>query len=104
MKFRWTVSRLLAQFRKRNLDRELEDEVLAHLELAESEAIAAGLSPEEARCEARRSFGGIAQMKEEHRDRRGVPWMENLIRDFRYGLAGLARDPGFAGIVVGLLA
>jgi putative ABC transport system permease protein len=94
----------LAQFRKRNLDQELEGEILAHLELAESEAIAAGLSPEEARCEARRSFGGIAQMKEEHRDRRGVPWMENLIRDFRYGLAGLARDPGFAGIVVGLLA
>jgi putative ABC transport system permease protein len=94
----------LAQFRKRNLERELEDEILAHLELAESEGIAAGLSPEEARREARRNFGGIAQMKEDHVDSRGVRWIENLVRDFRYGLAALARDPGFSAIVVGLLA
>jgi putative ABC transport system permease protein len=82
----------------------LEDEILAHLELAESEAIAAGLSPEDARREARKKFGGIAQMKEDHLDSRGVRWMENLARDFRYGLASLAHDPGFAAIVVGLLA
>lgn len=104
MRLRWAVARLLALFRKRNLDQELEDEILAHLELAESEAIAAGLSPEEARSKARRSFGGIAQVKEEHRERRGVQWMENLVRDFRHGVAALARDPGFATIVVGLLA
>ena len=45
MRLRWTVARFLAQFRKRNLEQELEDEILAHLELAESEGIAAGLSP-----------------------------------------------------------
>lgn len=104
MKLRWAVARFFAQFRKRNLEQELDGEILAHLELAESEGIAAGLSPEEARREARRSFGGIAQMREEHRDSRSVSWMENLIRDFRYGLAALHRDPGFSGIVIGLLA
>lgn len=104
MKLRWAVARLLALFRKRDLDQELEDEILAHLELAESEGIAAGLSAEEARSKARRNFGGIAEMKEEHRERRGVQWMENLVRDFRHGLAALARDPGFSAIVVGLLA
>ena len=104
MKLRLAVARLLALFRKRNLDRELEDEVLAHLELAEHDAIAAGLTPEEARYTARRSFGGIDQMKEAHRDRRGVRWLENLARDFRYGLASLKRDPGFAAVAIGLLA
>jgi predicted permease len=99
-----TAARLLALFRKWNLDQELEGEIQAHLELVERDAIAAGLSPEAARQEARRSFGGVAQMMEDHRDHRGVPWMENLIRDFRYGLAALAHDPGFAAIVVGLLA
>jgi hypothetical protein len=104
VKLRWAVTRFLAQFWKRNLDQDLEDEILAHLELAESEAIAAGLSPEEARREAQKKFGGIAQMKEDHLDSRGVRWMENLVRDFRYGLAALVHDPGFAAIVVGLLA
>jgi predicted permease len=104
VKLRWAVTRFVAQFRKWDLDQELEDEILAHLELAESEAIAAGLSPQDARIEARKRFGGIAQMKEDHLDSRGVRWMENLLRDFRYGLAALAHDPGFAAIVVGLLA
>ena len=61
---------LLALFRKRRLDRELDDEILAHLELAERDAIAAGLTPEEARRAARRSFGGIEQMREDHREQR----------------------------------
>ena len=104
MKLRSATPRLLALFRKRNLDRELEDEVLAHLELAERDAIARGLVPEEARQAARRSFGGIEQMKEDHRDGRTVRWMENLARDSRYGVASLGRDPGFAAVIIGLLA
>ena len=35
------VRRLLALFRARRLDRELDDEVRAHLELAERDALAA---------------------------------------------------------------
>ncbi len=104
MKLRFAAARLLALFRKRRLDRELEGEILAHLEMAELDALAAGLSPEEARREARRSFGGIEQMKEDHRDRRSVRWVENLWRDVRYGMAALARDPGFAAVTIGLLA
>jgi putative ABC transport system permease protein len=101
---RSAVARLLALFRRRKLDRELDDEILAHLELAERDAIAAGAIPGEARQAARRSFGGIEQMKEDHRDHRGVRWMENLLRDFRYGIGSLARDPGFAAVTIGLLA
>lgn len=104
MRPRSIAARLLALFRGRKLDRELDDEILAHLELAEHEALAAGLSPEEARQSARRNFGGIEEMKEDHRDRRSVRWMDNLRRDLRYGLGSLARDPGFAAVAVGLLA
>jgi predicted permease len=104
VKLRFAAGRLLAVFRKRRLDGELEGEILAHLEMAELHAIAAGLSPEEARREARRGFGGIEQMKEDHRDQRSVRWVENLLRDVRYGMASLARDPGFAAVTIGLLA
>ena len=40
MNLRWVLTRFVAQFRKRRLERELDDEILAHLELAEGEAIA----------------------------------------------------------------
>jgi putative ABC transport system permease protein len=104
MTVRRLVEGTLALMRKRRLDRELEDEILAHLELAERDAMARGLSPDEARLAARRSFGGIEQVKEEHRDRRGFRWIETLLRDLRYGLGSLLRAPGFTAVVVGVLA
>ena len=86
------------------LERELDDEVLAHLELAEHDALARGLDPVEARRDALRQFGGIEQMKEVHRDDRSVRWIENLIKDARYGLASLRREPLFAIVAVAVLA
>ena len=76
----------------------------AHLELAERDAIAAGLSPEEARRVARRRFGSIERIKEEHRDRRSVRWIETLVKDVRYGLLLLRRDPGFAFVAISVMA
>ena len=104
MRLRLAVRRLLALVRKRRLDEELAGEIRAHLELAELDALSAGLPPGEARDAARRAFGGIEPMKEEHRDQRSVRWMENLWRDMRYGVASLARDPVFAAVTIGLLA
>jgi predicted permease len=98
------VRRLLALFRARRFDDQLDDEVQAHLELAERDAIAAGLSREDARREARRRFGNIERMKDEHRDRRSVRWMGTLARDFRYGLLLLKRDPGFAFVAISVMA
>ena len=104
MSFRSAVARCFALFRQRQLDRELDDEIRAHLEMAEQEAMAEGLSREEARRAARSSFGWVGVMKEEHRDRRSIRWLENLLRDIRFGIALLVRDPGFMVVAVGLLA
>jgi putative ABC transport system permease protein len=98
------VEGLLALMRKRHLEDELDNEILAHLELAERDALARGLSADEARRAARRSFGGIVQVKEEHRDRRSFSWIEALLRDLRYGLGSLLRAPGFTAVVVSVLA
>ena len=76
VRWRGRIERVLALLRGRRLDRELDAEVEAHLEMAEIDARNAGLSDEEARRAARRRFGGIEQMKEEHRDRRSVRWIE----------------------------
>jgi putative ABC transport system permease protein len=104
MSWRGRIERVLALARGRRLDRELEAEVEAHLEMAERDAREAGLSAEEARRAARRSFGGIEQMKEEHRDRRSVRWIETGARDFRIAVRTLGRAPGFVVVAVLTLA
>jgi hypothetical protein len=68
MTIRRAVEGLLALVRKQRLDLELDGEILAHLELAERDAMMRGLSPDEARRAARRSFGGIEQIKAAPRD------------------------------------
>jgi putative ABC transport system permease protein len=104
MRWRGRVERVLALVRRRRLDRELEAEIEAHLEMAERDARKEGLSAEEARWAARRRFGGIEQMKEEHRDRRSVRWIETVVRDFRFAIRTLGRTPGFVAVAVVTLA
>ena len=103
MSLRRSWARLTALWDRRRLDEELEEDIRMHLTLAEEEAAARGLSADAARLEARRQFGGIAQVKEEHYERRSFRFLETLAKDLRYGLAGLRRTPGFAVVVIGIL-
>jgi putative ABC transport system permease protein len=104
MTLRRQMARLLALFQKSRLERELNEEVTAHLELAERDALARGLAPADARREALRSFGGVAQVREIHREQRSTLWLENLLKDARYGLASLRREPLFAVVAIAVLA
>src|SRR5580698_8480731 len=87
--------RLASLFSRRRQDRELSEEVEVHLEMRAAELRLQGLDPDAARAGARREFGGIEQMKEDYRDRRGLPWIEMLAKDAAYGLRGLRRNPAF---------
>ena len=104
MTLRRLVARLSALVSQDRLDRELDGEVQAHLELAEHDALARGLDPAAARTAALRAFGGVEQMKERHRDDRSARWLEHLARDLRYGVAGLRREPGFTIVAASVLA
>ena len=104
MNLRRRFARVAALFRQRRLDRELEREIAAHLEMAEHDARTRGLDPVAARQLAMRQFGGVDQMKEHHRDERSIRWAENIVKDVRYGLAGLRRDPLFAAVAISVLA
>jgi len=96
--------RFLSLFRRGRLDHELSEEIGIHLAMQEEEFRRQGMDPPSARAAARRTFGGVAQTQEAYRDRRGIPWLEIAIKDVRYALRGLRRNPGFTAAAVISLA
>jgi hypothetical protein len=66
-----SLPRFSALFRRSQLDREMAEEMTAHIERETEQNLARGLPPAEARYAARRAFGGLDQLQERERDARG---------------------------------
>ena len=96
--------RLRALFRARQMDREIDDEMASHLAEAADEYVQKGLSPEEARRAAQRSFGGVAQTKEVYQEVRSFMWLAELRRDLRYALRTLRKSPAYTTAAAATLA
>src|SRR6267143_227091 len=94
------IRRVAALFRRRRVEDDLDEELRAHLEMAVEMNIGKGMSAEDARREALRSFGGVEQTKEIYRDQRGLPMIETTLQDLRFGLRMLRRSPGFSILAI----
>src|SRR2546426_8550431 len=98
--FRTFLQRLVALFRRRQLEHDLDEELRSHLRMAVELNLRKGMSAEDARREALRSFGGVEQTKENYRDQRGLPMIETTLQDLRFGLRMLRRSPGFSALAI----
>src|SRR5215467_16356307 len=92
--------RLRSLFRRDDVERELDDEMLDHVECETQENIRRGMEPAEARRAAVRRLGGIAFQKERVRDTRGTRAIEEFARDLVFALRSLRRAPGFTAAVI----
>jgi hypothetical protein len=101
---RTLILRINGMFGRREQEAELDAEVQAHLEALTEENIRRGMKPEEARCAARREFGGVEQTKELYRERRSLPFLETLFQDIGFGARMFAKNPGFTCVAVLTLA
>ena len=95
------LSRLM---RRRQMERQLDKELVFHIEQHAADLIARGHNPAEAQRQARLALGGVEQVKEGCRDARGTRWLEDLQQDLRYTLRILRRRPLFTAVIVCTLA
>ena len=91
-------------FRRKRKPTDFSSEIEAHLQLEIEWLREQGLSEEDARAAARRSFGNLLQAEERFYESHHWLGWDHLLRDVRFGLRILARNTGFTVTVVLTLA
>lgn len=85
----------LRELFRRRWERRLDAELAFHLDSLVQEYLRQGLNRPEAERRARLEFGGIEVIREEVRDQRRLLPLDTLLRDLRFAVRNLGRNPGF---------
>jgi predicted permease len=82
--------------RRSRVERDLDEELRATIEMLTAEKVRAGYAPDDARRDALAELGGIESIKEQVRDVRAGAVLDTLGQDVRYAVRLLRRYPLFA--------
>src|SRR5215472_10108025 len=91
-------------FRRSKLDREIDAEIRAHIEMRTEDNVAAGMAHAEARRDAVVRFGNSTAMKEHVTGADAALVLESVWSDLRYAFRQLRKNPGFAFTAISVLA
>ncbi len=83
---------------------ELDEELRDHLERQAELYVARGLSPEQARRQARLDFGSVESTREECREAWGFTFLRTIPQDLRYAARVFAKTPVLSAVAVISLA
>ena len=88
------LARIRGLLRPGDVDAEIEQELDAHLALAEDDKVRSGVTRAEARRMARLELGGVAQLREASRETRGLPRLDTFWLDLKLGVRMLRKTWG----------
>ena len=96
--------RLRGLFFRRRDEQEFLEQIQSDIDLHTEDGIRSGLAPGEARRAAMVKFGGVDSATEAWRDRRGIPFLETILRDVAHTFRVLGRNKGWAAVFILSLA
>jgi macrolide transport system ATP-binding/permease protein len=91
-------------FRRRRSADDFAEEIRSHLDLEADDLEGEGLSADEARRRARVEFGNVRAAEERFNLKDRVEWFDNLMRDLKFAIRQMVKNPGFAFTAILVLA
>jgi putative ABC transport system permease protein len=93
-------ARVGALFGREQVTSEIHDELRHHLNLAIEDNLTKGMTPADARADAMRRMGNVMALQDQGYDVRGGGVFEATVRDARFALRLMGRQPGFTTVAL----